>query len=251
MSPRDDRRLLPGLTGAAALGAAVTYSLFLIAPLCGSHLPVGDSFPSELEAVGQPHAGWFRLADAVSGILIVLAVLGAYRLSTFGSERLGAFSTAVLGLSSIAITGLASVSDAATTMGCAPSSSAACRAEDASVTGLLGQVFEAHTVSGLVGFAGASVGMILLGLALRPRSRGWGTASVALGFVLAGIGLVDLALLLVSGPFGFAERARDVAVSLWLAGLSALLLLAPAYPRAAAGSSAGSPAGHRIGSGPS
>ncbi len=251
MNPHVERRGLAVATGVGALGAAGTYSLFLIAPWWGSHLPVGDSFPSELEAIGQPHAGWFRLADAVSGVLIVLAVLGAYRLSTFGAQRSGALSAAVVGLSSIAVTGVASVSDAATTMECAPSSSAACRAEDASVTGLLGQVFEAHTVSGLVGFAGASVGMVLLGFALRRRSRGWGTASVVLGFVLAGIGLADLALLLVSGPFGFAERARDVAVSLWLAGLGAFLLSPAAYARAAAGNSPGSPAGHRIGSGPS
>lgn len=229
--PRLDRRVA---TSVAAFVAAATYSAFLLAPQAGSRLPVSTSFPSELEAIGQPDAGWFRLADGVSGVLIVLALVGLYRLEAFGQRRRRGTLTPSLGALAMGLAGIASVTDAVTTMGCAPSSDPACRARDATVNGLLGQTLEAHTLSGLVGFVGASLGMVLLGFGLRPHARVWGTASVVVGFVLAGIGLVDLGLLLAHGPFGIAERARDCAVSVWLVGLGAYLLLLGRRSRASA-----------------
>jgi hypothetical protein len=115
------------------------------------------------------------------------------------------------------------VTDAVTTMGCAPSLSAACRAQDDSVTGLLGQTLQAHTLSGLAGFLGAAGGMVLLGFAVRDRAVAWGTASVTTGFVLAGAGLIDVGMLVAQGPFGLIERLRAVLVSVWLLGLAAFL----------------------------
>ena len=209
-------RRVRAMTGAAAIIAALTYSAFLIGPLWQSRLRIADSFPSELEAAGQPHAMWFRLADAVSGILVVASVYAAYRLCDLGLGWVGA--------ACIAAVGLASITDALTTMGCAPSLSYACRAKDTTVNGLLSQALEAHTLSGFVGFAGAVVGMVLVGLDLRSRWRSWARASRTLGLVLAAVALADLVLLVTDGPFGYVERARDVVVSLWLVGLAALAL---------------------------
>ncbi len=203
-------------TVAAAVLGAVTYSAFLFASFGPSRLPVATSFPSELEATGQPDSGWFRLADAVSGVLIILTIVGVYRLGEVSRRR---WPGGVL----LAAAGAASVTDGATTMACAPSLSAACRARDDTVTGLLGQTLEAHTLSGLVGFLGAAGGMVLLGLMVRERAMAWGTASIATGIVLAGVGLVDMGLLVAHGPFGLAERARALVVSVWLLGVAAFL----------------------------
>jgi hypothetical protein len=205
----------PATVTAAVVGAA-TYSAFLLASLGPSRLPVATSFPSELEATGQPYNVWFRLADAVSGLLIIATIVGVYRLDEVARRhwRAGAFMAAA---------GAASVTDSITTMSCAPSLSSACRARDDTVTGLLAQTLESHTLSGLVGFLGAAGGMVLLGFAVRDRAAAWARASIATGLVLAGVGLVDVALLVAQGPFGLAERARALLVSLWLLGLAGFL----------------------------
>lgn len=201
---------------ACAIVSALTYSAFLLGPLGRSRLGVTDSFPSELEAAGQPHSGWFRWADAVSGLLIVAVVLGLYRLGEVARRHW-------LGGALLAAAGTASLTDAVTTMSCAPSLSSACRARDDTVTGLLGQTLQAHTLSGLAGFLGGAGGMVLIGFAVRERAVAWGTAAVTTGFVLAGTGLVDVVLLGTHGPFGLAERARALLVSLWLTGLCGFL----------------------------
>jgi hypothetical protein len=203
-------------TVAAAVLGAATYSAFLLASFGPSRLPVATSFPSELEASGQPYSGWYRVADAVSGLLIIAAIVGIYRLDEVARRHWRA------GLL-LAAAGAASVTDSITTMACAPSLSAACRARDDTVTGLLGQTLESHTLSGLVGFLGAAGGMVALGFAVRDRAAAWAKASITTGLVLAGVGLVDVALLVVHGPFGLAERARALLVSLWLLGLAGFL----------------------------
>ena len=203
-------------TVACAVLAGATYSAFLLAPMAHSRLSNWTSFPSELEAAGQPDSDWFRTADAVSGVLIVAAVLGLFRLGEVARRH---WRGGVM----IAAAGAASVTDAVTTMSCAPSLSSACRARDDTVTGLLGQSMQAHTLSGLVGFLGAAGGMVLLGRAVRDRAAGWATASVTVGLVLAGVGLIDVALLVAQGPFGLAERARALLVSLWLLGVAVFL----------------------------
>ena len=63
--------------------------------------------------------------------------------------------------------------------------------------------------------------MVLLGLR-RPRPGGGvgRRRPITVGFVLAGVGLIDVVLLVAHGPFGLAERARALLVSLWLLGLA-------------------------------
>jgi hypothetical protein len=201
---------------AAAIIGSATYSAFLFASIGPSRLPAATSFPSELEATGQPYSAWFRVADAVSGLLILAAVVGIYRLGEVSRRH---WRAGML----MAAAGAASVTDSITTMSCAPSLSSACRARDNTVTGLLGQTLESHTLSGLVGFLGAAGGMVLLGFAVRDRAAAWAAASITTGFVLAGVGLIDVALLVAHGPFGLAERARALLVSLWLLGLAGFL----------------------------
>lgn len=210
------------LAGAvAAVVGALAYSSFLLGPAVHSTLSVTTSFPSELEAAGQPYADFFRLTDIVSGLLIVAVAWVLYRL--LPRER-----SLSQGCLLIAAMGAASVSDGATTMGCAPSLNAACHARDETIIGLLSQTFESHTLSGLAGFLGGAGGMLLIGLALRRASAAssmrWGTASRNLSFVLGAVGLIDLVLLAVHHWFGLAERARPLIVSLWLLGAAGYLL---------------------------
>ncbi len=210
------------LVGAVAgVVGALAYSSFLLGPAVHSKLSATTSFPSELEAAGQPYADFFRLTDIVSGLLIVVVAWALYRLLPRDrSLSLGCLLTAAMGA--------ASVSDGATTMGCAPSLSAACHARDQTITGLLSQTFESHTLSGLAGFLGGAGGMLLIGLALRrslaASSIRWGTASRNVSFVLGAVGLIDLVLLAVHTWFGLAERARPLIVSLWLLGAAGYLV---------------------------
>jgi hypothetical protein len=224
-----------GGAAAAAVGAGA-YSSFLLAPVVHSRLSAASSFVSELEANGQPHADFFRLTDVVSGLLIILVAAVLHRV--LPRDRM-----VTLGCQLVAVMGVASMTDGATEMGCAPSLNAACRAKDSTVSGLLGQTFESHTLSGLAGFVGGAGGILLLGVALRRYDARWGTASAVLGFALAAVGLVDLGLLAVHHWFGLAERARALLVSLWLLGAAAYL--------AAAGSRVASATGQRSGSAPS
>lgn len=209
---------------------ALTYSSFLLGPAVHSKLSATTSFPSELEASGQPYADFFRLTDIVSGLLIMMVAWVLYRL--LPRER-----SLSQGCLLIAVMGAASVCDGATTMGCAPSLNAACHARDETIIGLLSQTFESHTLSGLAGFLGGAGGMLLIGLTLRRSSAAtsmrWGTASRNLSFVLGAVGLLDVVLLAAHQWFGLAERARPLIVSLWLLGAAGYLatLIRPRPPR--------------------
>src|SRR5438105_12288547 len=66
------RRPLVGLAGAAGLLAAVLSDAYLFAGPLGSRLSAVNSLVSELEAPGQPTSAALRLADAATGLLIVI-----------------------------------------------------------------------------------------------------------------------------------------------------------------------------------
>lgn len=205
---------------AAWVGAAA-YSSFLLAGLAGSHVSASRSLVSELEAAGQPYAAAFRLSDVVSGIAIVLVALvlpGRVGWTGYGRTGYGRAGCACLGL-----LGLTSISDGLTRMPCAPSISAACRARLESGAGVIGEIADPHALSGAVGFAAAVLAMLFVGVALRPRWKRAGGWSIAVGLTVAGIGLVDLPLILLDSAVGVAERARVVLTSCWLVGLGVVL----------------------------
>jgi len=53
----------------------------------------------------------------------------------------------------LAVLGIATIADGATQMACAPSIDVVCRDQEELVPGLLAQLAQLHTVSGLIGFA--------------------------------------------------------------------------------------------------
>ncbi len=113
----------------------------------------------------------------------------------------------------------------ATYMACAPSADAMCRAQDYSVHGLLAQLIQLHTISGLIGVVAATGAMYLIGTAAEPTSRVFGLISIGCGLGVAVIGLLDIPLLLTNSVIGLGERGRILLISIWLAALGMQLLV--------------------------
>jgi hypothetical protein len=196
--------------------AALCYSSFLLAPVLRPGL-ADRGFISELESPGQPFGWLFRLTDVVAGlaVLVLTAALGRRR-RLHRSGRVGMLL--------LALTGLASVLDGASSMRCDPLRNAACAQSEQSVAGLLGQLEALHSDTGLVGFAGAAAGAILIGAASYDRRPFWAIAQLSVGVLIAGCGLVDLLLLLVGRDLGGVERVRTLATSAWFLLLGGLLM---------------------------
>ncbi len=119
--------------------------------------------------------------------------------------------------------GIATIADGATQMACAPSIDVVCRDQEESVHGLLAQLAQLHTVSGLIGFAATSA-MLLIGTATETRTRVFRLVSIGCGLGVASLGLIDIPLLLTNSVIGLGERGRILLISLWLAGLGARML---------------------------
>jgi len=161
--PRGSVFFLGASGGVLPWCAAATYSSFLLAGWAHSPLPATTSLVSELEARGQPHHLFFRLTGVLSGIAI-LAVAGLCTRCLPPTTR--ARSGCVL----LAVLGIATIADGATQMACAPSIDVVCRDQEESVHGLLAQLAQLHTVSGLIGFAAATSAMLLIDAATELRT---------------------------------------------------------------------------------
>ena len=221
--PRGSVLFLGASGGVLAWCAAATYSSFPLAGWAHSPLPATTSLVSELEATGQPHHLFFRLTGVLSGIAILaVAALCTRCLPPTTRARSGCVLLAVLGIATIA--------DGATQMACAPSIDVVCRDQEESVHGLLAQLAQLHTVSGLIGFAAATSAMLLIGTATEPRTRVFRLVSIGCGLGVASLGLIDIPLLLTNSVIGLGERGRVLLISIWLAGLGAWML-AQAFPR--------------------
>jgi len=120
------------------------------------------------------------------------------------------------------VLGIATIADGATQMACAPSIDVVCRDQEESVHGLLAQLAQLHTVSGLIGFAAATSAMLLIGTATETRV--FRRFSIGCGLGVAGLGLIDIPLLLTNSVIGLGERGRILLISIWLAGLGARML---------------------------
>lgn len=201
--------------GGAALAwvAAAAYSSFLLAGWAHSPLPTTTSLVSELEAARQSHHALFRLTDVLSGISIL-----ASRRTSCAVPAADQARSAVAACFSLCSVSPRSPTGA-TYMACAPSADAMCRAQDYSVHGLLAQLIQLHTISGLIGVVAATGAMYLIGTAAEPTSRVFGLISIGCGLGVAVIGLLDIPLLLTNSVIGLGERGRILLISIWLAAL--------------------------------
>lgn len=215
--PRAAGRASTRAGGLAAIVAALSYSSFLLSPWTHPSGAASRGFISELEAPGQPYAWLYRSSDVLAGAGILIAAWAVGQL--IRGRRWSAPAVALLGL-----TGVSSILDAATSMRCDPAASARCSRSEHTAAGLIGQLTALHTDSGLLGFAAAAAGAIILGAVLADRWASWGRLQIAVGVAIAGCGLGDLILLLSSAGIGSAERARTLLTSGWLLIIGLFLL---------------------------
>ena len=217
--PRQQRRALRDIGAYSALFAALTYSSFLLSRWTRPAASRGAAFISELEAPGQPYNWLFRLSDIASGLAIVVTALGVFIL--FEQQR-RAKLVAVL----VACVGVGSLIDGTTTMSCTPSVDQRCAAAESTASGLLQQLNQLHTDSGLIGFLSAATGAVLLGMTLMVSSPRWGRLMIATGLTIAATGLLDIFLLLAGADIGTTERLRTLLTSAWLAAIGVVLIRA-------------------------
>lgn len=217
--PRQQRPALCDIGAYSALFAAPTYSSFLLSRWTRPAASRGAAFISELEAPGQPYNWLFRLSDIASGLAIVVTALGVFVLL---EQQRRANLVAVL----VACVGVGSLIDGTTTMSCAPSVDQRCAAAESTASGLLQQLNQLHTDSGLIGFLSAATGAVLLGMTLMVSSPRWGRLMIAIGLTIAATGLLDICLLLAGADIGTTERLRTLLTSAWLAAIGVALIRA-------------------------
>lgn len=216
-SPMARRRLALG--GVAGLVGAVAYDSFLLARPLGSTLDPVNSYVSELGVRTQPASAVFRAGDVLAGLLIALLALVL-------RDGLPRDWRREAGRAALVVAGAASVFDGLHPMGCAPSISVACRPHRDFIIGLLAQLREAHTVSGVVGVVAAVASMLVLGSLLReiPRWRYLGDIGQLTGLAVIALGLLELPLSLANHWVGLVERIYVLWVSGWFAALAVLAL---------------------------
>ncbi|MDQ2816164.1 MAG: DUF998 domain-containing protein [Actinomycetota bacterium] len=201
----------------AAIIAAACYSSFLLSPWTHAARSAGGGFISELEAPGQPFAWLYRTSDVLAGLGVIAAAWAVRRL--IAGRR-----WSVLAVVLMVLAGASSILDAATSMQCDPNASARCAQGEHTALGLLGQLVNVHTDSGLLGFLGGAAGASILGVVIADRWPGWGRVQIALGIGIASCGLADIGLLLASSDIGWAERIRVLLTSGWFLVVGLFLL---------------------------
>ncbi len=209
------------LAGAgAALIGALAYSSFLLGGWLLPPAQRGSAFISEAEVSGRPFSWLFRLCDVLAGVAIIAVAVVLYRVLA-GYRQAGA---AVAAMTALAVLGTSSVVDGITTMACLPSVDPSCAAAEHNASGLVRQLVEVHTDSGVFGFLAAAAAAVLLGFLLIPTVPILGRLSLIVGLLLASSGLLDVALLLRSADVADVERVRTVLTSVWLASLPVVML---------------------------
>jgi hypothetical protein len=203
--------------GIAAIIAAACYSSFLLSPWTHAARSAGDGFISELEAPGQPFAWLYRTSDILAGLGVIAAAWAVHRL--IAGRRWSVIAVVLL-----ALAGASSMLDAATSMQCDPNTSARCAQGEHTALGLLSQLVNLHTDSGLLGFIGGAAGASVLGVVVAGRWTGWGRLQIAIGIGIASCGLADIILLMVSDSIGLTERIRVLLTSGWFLVIGLFLL---------------------------
>lgn len=211
------RRLLIG--GLAGVSSALLYSSFVMAGPLGFRLNPVVSYVSELGARTQPHNGFFRASDVISGVLIVVLAVALRPVLPGGVRR-------EAGVTALTVAGIASVFDGWHPMVCTPSIDAACRLREDEVSALT-QLHQAHTLSSVVGIVAAIASMVLVGDLMTHSGRApvLGRIGELTALVVTALAIIDIPLTIMGGWVGLVERCFVAGISVWLAELGVLLLL--------------------------
>lgn len=206
--------VIGGLLGLVGVGG---YCAFPLQWVVGSTLSPLHAYISELSVAGQPGVLLFRAADGIAGVgLTALAAALAVWLPT-GRIWAGSFA--------LVVAGGASIVDAAVPMPCAPSIDQHCRSIDRA--GLIGQLSQPHTVSGVVGFAAVLLAMAAFSSGLchvrgEHRLGHWGWGATVYGIAL---GVIEIVMVLRDiRCVGLLERVQVGVIGTWLAVLAVCML---------------------------
>ncbi|MDF2560508.1 MULTISPECIES: DUF998 domain-containing protein [Microbacterium] len=216
------------------VSAAIAYSGVMWEALAGYPLDPARAYLSELAAENQPTSAVFRSLDALTGVLVLIAMsLHRSRWISAAADVTARWSAMLLGAFA-ALT----VADSLVPLACAGSADAACAAADAA--GTLGLAHQVHAVTSSSALAAATASAVLLALATgrrrgaSPRAR---PASRVLRLCLRGgvivfvgttVGVSLLAVLSASSGTlpdggGYLQRAQVVLLSVYIAAFPAVM----------------------------
>lgn len=250
------------ITAALAL-AGVAYASPIYEAIAGYSLDPNRAFLSELAASGQPHAWFFRTADAASGLCVLIAIgllirTGAYRPPASRAaraphaphksdtdhpsrlRRLIAFLVRhihLILLISLATFAIGTLADAASPLDCAVSL-AECKARE--MSGQVSGIHQLHSVTSVI--AGTGIIAMAISYLLAPSHlattrlamthRAHPTALLRIGQLTAAVLLLafiaELAGLATGMPMGWWQRGQVLATALLLPCCAAVLI--PAQP---------------------
>ncbi|MFD4632714.1 DUF998 domain-containing protein [Streptomyces sp. NPDC058284] len=220
--PRGSRAAAVRLLASLLLAGALAYSTWVTEVFLSTGLSPRVAYVSELAAEDQPYGTFFRAADLLAGLLVLVAAAGALA----WLPRRGRWTTA--GLAGIALFAVATAADSRLPLSCAATSDTGCLARVRA--GAAPWTHSAHAVSSGVAVTGMLAGMVLLTVAAR---RDTGTRQPLAGTGAALVVLLELAAtcwtLAAIAAFeagrgtwglGIAQRLQVLFIAVWLVVLA-------------------------------
>ncbi|WP_079043754.1 DUF998 domain-containing protein [Streptomyces kanamyceticus] len=223
MSPRKQPRttrtsavLVPLLL----LIGALTYSTWLLEAFLPTGLSPLRSYVSELAGEDQPYGTFFRTADLLGGLFVLLGAVAAL---VWLERRV----LTVAGWAGLVLFGAATVADSRLPLSCAPTADAGCAARERA--GDIPWTHAAHAFSSSLAVAGALIGMVLLTVAARRGTAAWPLLArtgpvlvvielAATGWTLASVAAFDAGH--GTWGLGIAQRFQLLSIAVWIALLA-------------------------------
>ncbi|MEV5976054.1 DUF998 domain-containing protein [Streptomyces sp. NPDC052114] len=212
----------PRVLAVLLLLGALGYSTWAAEAFLPTGLSPLSAYVSELAAEDQPYGTFFRTADFLAGLFVLVAAVGALvRL-----PRRGRWATA--GWAGLALFGAATAADARLPLSCTPTADAACLARERA--GDVPWTHSAHAVSSSLAVTGALVGMVLLTVAARCSLAGTWPALARTGPALVVLELAATCWTLASvaafeagrGTWGLGvgQRLQVLCIAVWITVLA-------------------------------
>ncbi|MFJ2769995.1 DUF998 domain-containing protein [Streptomyces sp. NPDC087300] len=224
--PRGTRRPRSAAARAVAfllLLGALAYSTWLVEALLPTGLSTLSSYVSELAAEDQPYGTFFRTADLLGGLFVLMGAVAAL-------VWLPRRAVTTVGWAGLVLFGAATVADSRLPLSCAPTADAACVARERA--GEVPWTHAAHAFSSSTAVVGALIGMVVLTFAARRGAAAWrllartGPAVVAVElaatvWTLASVAAFDAG----HGTWwlGVAQRLQLLSIAVWIALLACSL----------------------------
>ncbi|MCF3119500.1 DUF998 domain-containing protein [Streptomyces arenae] len=218
----------PRVLAALLLLGALGYSTWAAEAFLPTGLSPLSAYVSELAAEDQPYGSFFRTADFLAGLFVLVAAVGALvRLPYRGRW-------AAAGWAGLALFGAATAADSRLPLSCTPTADAGCLARERA--GAVPWTHSAHAVSSSLAVTGALVAMVLLTVAARRSLAGtWpalartGPALVVLELAATGWTLASVAAFEAghgTWGLGVGQRLQVLFVAVWIAVLARSLATA-------------------------